>query len=203
MKVYRGLTVIFTFLLLFASFTVSKAQTDNIFSLPAGTKIRLKMDNEINSKISSVNDTFTATVSSPVLIREVELLPIGAIVEGKIVSVKPASAGNKDGSFEVKFELLRLKNEVKRTIDASLINEKTAKKSTVFQTIAIFGGTAIGAVLGGIAGKGNGALIGAGVGAGIGTGASFLKKGKEARIKVNEEFTIRLNKEVKLPIEDF
>jgi hypothetical protein len=202
MNIFRRLTIIFTFLLFFATF--SKAQTtDNIFTLPIGTEIRLKMDNEINSKVSSVNDTFTATVSSPVIIREVEVLPVGAIVEGKIISVKPASAGGKNGSFEVKFETLKLKNDVQRAIDASLVIEKKVKKSSVFSVLAILGGTAAGAVLGGVAGKGKGAAIGAGVGAGIGTGASFLKKGKEVEIKANEEFTIRLNKEVTLPIEDF
>jgi hypothetical protein len=33
------------------------------------------MDNEINSKVASVNDTFTATVVVPLIIREVTVLP--------------------------------------------------------------------------------------------------------------------------------
>jgi hypothetical protein len=204
MKTFRRSTVIFTFILFFAGFSAPKAQTTkNIFTLPAGTQIRLKMDNEINSRVSSPKDTFTATVSSPVIIRGAEILSAGAVVEGKIVSVHAASTGNKDGSFELEFGTLQLKNDVKRVIDASLITEKSEKKSSFFQALAILGGTAAGAVLGGVVGNGKGALIGAGVGAGIGTGASFLKKGKEIRIKANEEFVIRLNKEVALPVEDF
>ena len=110
MKIVKGLTVFFTFLLLFANSTVSKAQpTNNIFRLPVGTQISLKMDNEINSRVSNVNDTFTATVSSPVIIREVEVLPVGATVEGKIIGVKPAASGHQDGSLELQFEMLFLK----------------------------------------------------------------------------------------------
>ncbi|MGL5890438.1 MAG: hypothetical protein ACRC3B_11165, partial [Bacteroidia bacterium] len=73
------------------------------------------------------------------------------------------------------------------------------KKSNTFSAISILGGTAVGAILGSAAGKAKGAGIGAGVGAGVGTTATFLKKGREARIKANQEFEIVLNKEVTVP----
>lgn len=208
MKIFGRTTEIFAFLwiLFFANSLVLTAQIksdDNIFTLQAGTEMRVRMDNEINSKVSNVNDTFTATLSNPVLVRGVGILPIGSIIEGRIVEVKPASFGKKDGSFKAKFETLRLPTGVKRTIDADLINAEIHKSSGFFSTIAIVGGTAIGALLGTVANSGRGALIGAGLGAGAGTSAAFLKKGKEARIKANEEFGIRLNKNVTLPIEDY
>lgn len=162
------------------------------------------MDNEINSKVSSVNDTFTATISSPVVIKGIELVPIGSIVEGKIISVKAASSGKTDGKLEVKFESLRFPDDQKRQIDAGLVNRNLVEnKSSAFTVISIFGGTAIGAVLGAIAGKGTGAAIGAGIGAGAGTATAFLRKGKEAQIKANQEFEIVLNKEVTVPVKDF
>ncbi len=208
MKTFKRMTEIFAFLwiLFFANSLVSIAQIksdDNIFTLQAGTEMRLRMDNEINSKVSNVNDTFTATVSNPVIIRGAAILPIGAIIEGRIIEVRSASIGSKNGSFKVKFETLRLPTGAKRTIDADLINIEKQKSSNFFSTIAIVGGTAIGALLGTVAASGRGALIGAGLGAGAGTSSVFLKKGKEARIKADEEFGIRLNKEVKLPIEDY
>ena len=208
MKNYRRLTEIFIFFSFFASFNVVLAQTkssDSVFTLPIGTNIQVRMDNEINSKISSINDTFTATVSKPVTIREVEVLPIGAIIEGKILNVYPASAGKKDGRFEVKFETLRLANGTKLPIDGSLVNQNFLEdKSSSFTAISIFGGSLIGAVIGAIAGKGKGALIGAGAGAGAGGAISTqLKKGREAQIKANEEFVIKLNQSVTLPVEDY
>lgn len=205
MKIYQLLTNIFTALSIFFSLGLVfiNAQT-SIYTIPAGTTIRVKMDNEINSKVSSINDTFTATVSSPVAVNEIEMIPVGSIVEGRIINVKAASLGKNNGILEVKFETLRLPDESKRSIEASLVNQNlTGNKSSAFTAISILGGTAAGAVIGILTGKGKGAVVGAGVGAGIGSAASFLRKGKEARIKANEEFEIRLNKEVTVPVKDF
>jgi len=206
MKTFRRLTGIFSLFLLFNNSLVLTGQTEagDIFTLPIGTKISVRMDNEINSEVSSVDDTFTATVSDSVIVREVEILPAGTIIEGRITVVKPASFGNKDGNFEVKFESLRLPDGTKRAIDAGLVDlNQQAKSSQIFNAAAILGGTAIGAVFGTFFGKTRGALIGAGLGAGAGTAAVLLKKGKEARIKANEKFEIRLNKKVTLPVQGF
>lgn len=161
------------------------------------------MDNEINSKVSSAGDTFTVTVSKPVTIREVEILPVGTVIEGRIIRVKPAAIGGDGGSFEVKFETICLANGAKRTIDADLVNEVKTKTSSLPAILSIVGGTALGALIGSAAGKENGTLIGAGIGAGAGTGAALLRKGKEARIKSEEEIEIRLKKDVTLPVEDY
>lgn len=205
MKIYPRLTKIFTALsiLFFISLSVVNAQK-SIYTLPIGTKIRVRMDNEINSKVSGVNDTFTAVVSNPVIVRGVEIIPIGSIIEGRILEAKAASSGKVNGILDVKFETLRLPEEAGLEIDASLVKQNLVEnKSSAFTAISIFGGTAFGAVLGAITGKGKGALIGAGVGAGAGTATALLRKGKEARIKANEEFEIRLNKEVTVPSKDF
>jgi outer membrane lipoprotein SlyB len=191
-------------LILFFVSSISAQRSDSIYVLQSGTKIRAKMDNEINSKISSVNDTFTVTVSKPVVVRETEVLPIGTVIEGRITEVKRASIGGEDGNFVVVFETMRLPNGAKRDIEAGLVDFEEPKKSNVVRNlISIFGGAGIGALIGAASGKENGALIGAGIGAGAGTGASVLQKGKEARIKSDEEIEIRLNKDVTLPVEDF
>lgn len=205
MKITRRLTKIFTALsiLFFTNLIAANAQP-SIYTLPVGTKIRVRMDNEINSKVSSVNDTFTATVSTPLVIRGVELIPVGSVVEGKILEVKPAASGKTNGTLDVIFETLRFPDDATRKIDASLVNRNLVEeKSSAFTAISIFGGTAIGAVIGAMTGKGKGAAIGAGVGAGAGTAAAFLRKGKESRIKAKAEFEIRLNKEVTVPTKDF
>jgi hypothetical protein len=205
MKNCRRVTEIFTVLsiLFFTNLIVINAQP-SIYTLPVGTKIKVRMDNEINSKVSSVNDTFTATISNPVSIRGVEIVPTGSVIEGKITAVKAASAGKTDGNLTVSFESLRLSDNEILKIDASLVKQNLVEnKSSAFTALSIFGGTAIGAVIGAITGRGTGAAIGAGLGAGAGTIVAVSRKGKEARIKANEEFEIRLNKEVTVPARDF
>lgn len=204
MKISKDLTKVFVFIFLLFVISISAQTTDDsIYTLQAGTTIQVKMDNEINSKISSINDTFTVTVSKAVVVRETEILPIGTVIEGRITGVKPASLGGSDGSFEITFETLRLANGAKRPIEAVLTNLEKPKSPVARNVISIIGGTALGALIGTASKKENGALIGAGIGAGAGTSAALFRKGKEARIKTDEEIEIRLKKDVTLPVEDY
>jgi hypothetical protein len=204
MKILKDLTKVFAFIFLLFVISISAQTTDDsIYTLQAGTTIQVKMDNEINSRISSINDTFTVTVSKAIVVRETEILPVGTVIEGRITNVKPASLAGSDGSFEVKFETLRLANGAKRPIEAVLTNQEKPKSPNTRNILSIIGATALGALIGTASKKENGALIGAGIGAGAGTSAALLRKGKEARIKTAEQIEIRLNKQVTLPVEDY
>ncbi len=195
-------TEIFAFIiLLFASFISADAQS--IYELPAGTTMRVSMDNEINSKVASVNDTFTATLAAPVRVQETVLLPIGTVIEGRITRVKRASYGGKSGSLEVSFETLRLINGAERDIEGVLIDELKIESSPAVNVLTVLGGTALGGIVGAVSKVENGALIGAGIGAGAGTSAALLRKGRNVGIKTNEEFEIKLTRRVILPVRDF
>lgn len=195
---------IFTIIsILFFAISARAQTSDSIYKIPKGTRIRLEMDNEINSKVSSPGDTFTAVIVVPVTINEVEMLPVGTVIEGKIIRVKKASIGKSDGSFEVKFDTLYLSKDIKLRIDASLIASEKPKSSQAVNALTIVGATGVGALIGTLVDKSKGALVGAGVGLGISTGAILLQKGEEARIKAGEEFEILLNQDVNLPPADF
>ena len=194
------------FSMFFVNLIIAEAQVDSvagIYQLPAGTKILVKMDNEINSKVSGVNDTFTATIAEPVTVRNTVVLPIGAVVEGRITKVKRASTGRSDGDLKVVFEILRLKDGENRPIKGILVKELRAKHSQTASALTIIGATAIGGLLGAVSKAGNGALIGAGIGLGAGTGIALLKKGEEVRIVADQKFEIEITKEVQLPVKDY
>lgn len=204
MNFRRVTTKIFAFLFLFfASFVTVYSQPDSIYRLPAGTKIRLQMDNEINSGVSGVNDTFTATIAEPLKVRETIVLPVGTVIEGRITKVERASTGGKGGSLSVKFETIRFENGEKREIEGILVNQLKAQSSQKANILTVIGGTALGTLLGAVSGTENGALIGAGIGAGAGTGVALARKGKNVRIKTDEKFEIELTKQVTLPVQDY
>lgn len=204
MIISKKATKFFTFFsILFFAGSAQSQISDSIYTLKKGTQIRVRMDNEINSKVSSVGDTFTTTVSSPVIVRGVEVLPVGTIIEGRIISVKNASIGKRSGSLEVKFETLYLPGGVKRQIDAGLVILDKPRSSQAASAKTIVGITGLGAMFGTFFEKTKGALLGAGVGLGIGTSLIFLQKGKEARIKAGEEFSILLRQDVTLPPQDY
>ncbi len=207
MNSWRMTTKIFVvFSLIFLNSTFAFPQStsfSSIYDLPAGTIIRVQMDNGINSKVSSVNDTFTATIVEPVTVQNTVVIPVGSVVEGKIVKVKRAAIGNKNGTLVVSFESLKFTTGETREINGVLMKDLEANSDQSVSTLAIIGGTAIGAFLGSVSKVENGALIGAGIGAGAGTGIAFLRKGKEVELITDEKFEIKLTKNVTLPVRDF
>lgn len=194
--------VAFLGFLFFAVAVDGAAQSNSIYRLPAGTRMKLKMDAEINSKVSSVNDTFIARVSEPVRNRESVVLPIGTIVEGRIIAVSAAASRGRNGRLDVRFEMIRFDDEVERAILGELVNPLITPTNNKTAAWTILGGSAIGGAIGAASGKGINVLLGAGIGAGAGTGIAFLRKGKQARIRTGEEFEIVLKRDVILPVRD-
>lgn len=204
MNFLRITTKIFAaFSLLFAVFIQTNAQTDSVYDLRAGTKIRVAMDNEINSRVASAGDTFTTTLAEPLIIRETVILPVGTVIEGRITKVRRAAAGGKNGSLTVSFDTIHFTNGAKRPIEAVLVKQPTIDDSPKFKAFSIIGATAVGAIIGAVSKANNGALLGAGIGAGAGTGIAFLQKGKNVNIKADAQFEIELVKNVILPAQDF
>jgi hypothetical protein len=199
----RLTTKVFAFLFLFFAVFSSVNAQDSIYRLEPGTRIRVQMDNEINSEVASVNDTFTTTIAEAVKVRETVVLPVGTVIEGRITNVERAAGGGKGGSLSVRFETIRFENGEKREIEGVLINELKAARTQKTSILAILGGMGLGALVGGVTKGSSGALIGAGVGAGAGTGIALARKGKNVRIKSDEKFEIRLTKEVVLPVLDY
>lgn len=194
------------FALLSLIFAISQsvdAQRDSIYRMPAGTKIRLRMDARISSKISAVNDTFTTTVARPIVVDNVVVLPFGTVIEGRVNAVSRSALGSKNGTMDVRFETIRFAGTITRKVDGVLVNELKPTSGSTAGILSILGGTAAGAVLGALTGRRKGALAGAGIGAGAGTAVAFLKKGRDVAIKTGEEFEIELKREVILPASDY
>lgn len=202
MNLSRTATKIFASSFLLFSFSVF-TKSQSIYELQAGTKIRVQMDNEINSEVSSVDDTFTTVVAEPVTVRDVVVLPAGVVIEGRVTRVSRAAVGGEKGELEVRFETMRFPGGERREIEGFLVKELRAKPSSKNKILPVVSGTALGAIVGAITGGDSGALIGAGLGAGVGTTVALLQKGKDVRIKTDEKFEIKLTKTVIMPVKDF
>lgn len=146
-------------------------------TVPAGTQLSIRLNDEVNSEKAQVGDVFHGSISSPVSIGEDTAIPTTADVEGRVVDVK--SAGRFAGQSVLTLELTKL------TMNGRSYSLQTSQwsksgngrgKSTAAK---VGGGAAVGAVLGGIFGGGKGAAIGAAAGAGAGTGVSAATKGQQ------------------------
>jgi hypothetical protein len=120
-----------------------------------------------------------------------------------VTKVKRAALGGKSGSLEVSFETLRSPNGEKQKIEGVLVNRLNAESSSTANALTIIGGTALGAIVGAASKAQSGALIGTGIGAGAGTSIAFLRKGKDVKIKTDEEFEIELTQNLTLPVQDY
>lgn len=181
-------------------------------TIAAGKKIRVRVNQNLNSKVSQVGDTFTTTTIDPVYNANGQVvIPQGSEIIGRVDRVQKAVKGGKVGEIDVSFRQLVLPNGTKRTINGSLTdlseddaksdNEGTASGDKMKHRKIIFigGGGAGGAVLGGAIGGGKGALIGGLIGAGAGLLGERLTKGEDAEVKSGSEFGVILNQSVTLP----
>lgn len=174
----------------------------NAQALPAGTRLRLKLDVEISSRFASVNDTFKSVVTEPVILRDVVVVPAGSIVTGHVSGVRSAALG-KNGSLRLAFDSLRIPLTSERDIEAELASPLRPRTSPFLKAIWVAGGIVGGSVIGASAKGGTGALIGGAAGAGIGTAFAFLHKGKNVGIPAEQEFDIVIKKDVTLPVLDY
>ncbi|MDI1240817.1 MAG: hypothetical protein PSX80_02705 [bacterium] len=190
--------------LIFLNFSSLSAQSgSSIYELPAGTRIKVRMDTEINSKVNRVNDTFIVRVIEPVFNRGVEMIPRGALIDGRILRGSAAAYGGYDGVLEVDLVRLRLNRKDVIEIDASPVKRFEAPSRTLFKVATIGGLTAVGALFGSAVNSRSGMMVGAGIGGASGSVIAFGRKGSDVKVKTNEEFEIVLKKEAVLPVKEF
>jgi hypothetical protein len=164
-----------------------------IYTVPAASTIRVRLNRDLTSKTARIGDSFTSTVVDPVYVRGVEVIPAGSTVTGKVTQVTKAARKGREGSINVAFTSIDTPKPNHYAINgwlASADGESGAKGASSKKQKASFVGR--GVVVGGLM---NGAA-GMATGATIGVMRGMIKKGNEAEIKPGTEFYIFLNKSV-------
>jgi hypothetical protein len=192
--------------------TVAKPPVAKLYSVPAGKRIRVRMNETLSSKTAKVGDRFTVTVTEPVYSTiGVVVIPVGSELVGRVDVVKAARKGGNVGEIDASFVQVVLPNGAKRAINGSLTElvsddaksdaEGTASgDKTKHRKVKFIGGGAGGGVLLGAAvGGGRGALIGGIIGGVGGLIAETQTKGEEAEVKAGTEFGVILNQAVSMP----
>jgi hypothetical protein len=169
--------------------------------VPAGTQLRIRLNDTLSSKESRVGDRFTATVVNPARYEE-------ATVNGHVRSIIKSGRVEGRTTMNLIFDSIRLRDgrtgplraEVVRVYDsdsAKKVDEEGGVQSggRGKQTLKRSGiGAAAGAVIGAIAGGGKGAAIGLIVGGAAGAGSIAVQGSKELKIESGTEMLIRVNR---------
>ena len=173
------------------------AQSAEKITIPAGTRILVRMIDSVDTSKQQAGYRFSASLETNLQADDVVVAPRGTMVYGVLASA--SSAGRMSGSSELTLELtdivingtayplLTSTYEVKGSGEGS----NTAKK--------VLGGTGLGALIGGIAGGGKGAGIGALAGLAGGTAIAASKKGQQLSIPSESLLEFRLAQPVPLP----
>jgi hypothetical protein len=175
----------------------TQAATSKV-TVPAGTRILIRMVNSVDSSKQQVGYRFTANLETNLQVDDLVVAPRGSTVYGRLANAK--SAGNMSGGAELTLELTDI--VVKGTAYPLLTSSyqvasqgqgsKTAKR--------VVGGTGLGALVGGLAGGGKGAAIGAAAGAAAGTTVSAASKGKQVSVPSESLLEFRLEQPASLPV---
>ena len=163
--------------LLFGSFLQAQRRSSASRSLPAGTTISVRINENLSSETANAGDEFTGVLTQPLIANGSTVFPRGATVAGQITSAKKSGRLSDPGVLEL---MLVSINNASISSQPFVIKGASHTKSNVTK---IGGGTAAGAIIGGIVGGGKGAAIGAGVGAGAGTATAAATGKKPASVE--------------------
>ena len=79
--------------------------------IPAGTTLAIRLGEDLGSRISTVNQRFSATLDRDIVVHGQTVIAAGAGVTGRVVGVKPAGAIAGDAKLELKITSLHLDSE--------------------------------------------------------------------------------------------
>lgn len=164
------------------------------YTIPAGTHLRVTLNQDLGSKISQAGETFTATIADPVVVSGRTVVRAGSPASGTVIDAKSLGRFKGQASLAIRLDQIRAGSQ-SYEVETSTIEhvEKGKGKRTA---VLAGGGGGLGALIGGLAGGGKGALIGGLAGAGAGTAGSAFTGNKEIVIPAETTLTFRLTRSV-------
>ncbi len=154
------------------------AQAGGEITIPEGTRIICQLNDYLSTKVNNEGDSFTATVSEPVTIKDRIVIPKGSIVSGTVSRLLKPGRFKGKAAMNLLVSTLRIQGSPEMPIIASVtrvgdqavegeggVGPRGSKGKDLAKIAAP---TATGAGIGAIVAGGKGAGIGAAIGAGIG-----------------------------------
>ena len=186
-------------------FTLAAAAQTNL-SLPAGTAVRIKLENTLATFSSKQGDTFSGRVTEAVALAGKTVIPVGATVQGTIGRVAEPRRVQGRPSIALYPHTVILPDGTRynlnaTVVDTSLRNGTDVNEEGTFKgqardrgdNIELAAGAAGGGVIGALAGGGKGFLVGAAIGAGA-TTIHWLTKHHSAVLPAGTELVMELSR---------
>jgi hypothetical protein len=171
-------------------------------SVPSGTTLAIRMNDELSTERSQAGDVFTATLTAPLVdAAGIVLVPAGATVRGRVTAVAPSTRVGQTATMNLAFESISFGGQsypLNATVERADVQQKT-RTSTAEQAGKIAAGAAAGAILGQVIGRDRSSTIrGAAVGAAAGTAIAMGTADVDAVLPAGAEVVIRLDQPIQV-----
>ncbi len=184
------------------------AQTN--ISLPAGTSVKVKLENVLTTFSSKSGDPFSGRVTEAVMLDGKPVIPVGASVQGRVTKASEPRRISGKPTIAIFPETLVLPNGEHYVLNAALVDTSVRNGTDVNDEgqfkgkghdgkdmIEIGMGTGGGMLVGGLIGGGKGVLIGGAVGATV-TVAHWLSKKNSAVLPAGTELVMELSRPLEM-----
>jgi hypothetical protein len=180
------------------------AQTN--MSLPAGTALKVKLENTLSTFSSKEGDPFSGRVTEAVMFGGKTVIPIGTTVQGRVTKINEPRRMAGKPTIGIFPETVVLPNGERYMLNAAVV-DTNLRNGTDVNTEGQFKGaghdgkdlteigfgTGGGMLIGGLIGSGKGMLIGGAVGA-TSTVAHWLGKKRSAMLPAGTELVMELSR---------
>jgi hypothetical protein len=201
------------FAALFLMLLAAGAWAQNNVSLPAGTALKVKLENTLSTFSSKTGDSFSGRVTEAVAVDGKTVIPVGTTLQGRISKVSEPRRIEGKPTIGIAPEALILPNGERYTLSATLVdtslrngtdvNDEGQFKGAGHQgsdTAEVAAGTGGGMLLGGLIGGGEGVLVGGTIGA-TATITHWLSKRRSAVLPSGTELVMELSRPMTLNAE--
>jgi hypothetical protein len=171
-------------------------------TVPTGTSLAIRMNDELSTDRSQVGDGFTATLTAPIVdAYGTVLVPAGATVRGRVTAVAPSTRVGSTASMNLAFESISFGGNsypLDATVERADVQQRT-RTSAGEQAGKVAVGAAAGAILGQVIGRDRSSTIrGAAIGAAAGTAVAIGTADVDAVLPSGADVVIRLDRPIEV-----